>query len=76
MSTSQVDQHGFMVISRSVLFRMNKKDQCTYNVILICFRATTVTVEEKISITYCESVFVALGTQPEMRMRYIVRYSA
>jgi len=50
---------------------MHKKGQCTYSATLRCVRATTVAVE-KHNIVYCESVFVALGTQLEMRMGDIV----
>jgi hypothetical protein len=51
---------------------MEKYRQCTYNVTLRHVRATIVAMEKAISITFSESVFVALATQYAMRMRRIV----
>jgi len=60
-----------MIISSSILFRMNKKGQCTNSATLRCIRATTVAVEKQYVLQIVR-VFVALGTQREMRMGYIV----
>ena len=46
--------------------------QCTYNVTLRSIRATNVTVKSNKFYIFQKSVFVALGTQREMRMRHIV----
>ena len=44
----------------------------TYNVTLRRIRATIAAMEKAISITYSESVFVALGIQNAMRVLHIV----
>ena len=49
----------------------NKTGNGRYNVTLRRDRATSVAVEKALSITYSESVFVALGIQRAMPMRYI-----
>jgi hypothetical protein len=46
--------------------------QCTYNVALRRVRAIIVALEKKISITYTECVFVALGKQHAIRNHHIV----
>ena len=55
------------------LGRMEQDRQCTYNVTLRSVCATIIAAAgKKISITYTESVFVALGIQHEMGMSHIV----
>ena len=61
-----------MIISCSILFRMNKKGpvyvKCN-NEVRPCNHCCS---GKAISIVHCESVFVALGTQREMCMGYFV----
>ena len=51
--------------------RFQRDRQCTYNVTLMHFRATTV-AEEKQHALHTLCVSVALGTQHAMRMRHTV----
>jgi len=46
--------------------------QCTYNVTLRLVRATIVTMEKSIIVTYSECIFLALGIQHVMRIHQIV----
>ena len=48
-----------------------KNTQCTFNVTLRRFRATTVAVEKR-CVTYSKCVFVALGIQHAVRMPHFV----